>query len=95
MLITRSKCSQINFLWWKTYLKVLYTQNLSLDDSNHDLGNPKYGLWNGGGYGSLSPSLELEDNTHQKVMETLTLKGVFIRLPIRLKWLEPIKAWVT
>ena len=44
---------------------------------------------------SLSLSLKVEDNSHQKVMETLTPKGVFIGLPTKLKWLESIKAFVT
>ena len=27
-------------------MEVLYTQDLPLDDLNHDLDTPKYGLWN-------------------------------------------------
>ena len=41
---------------------------------------------------AMALSLEVEDNSHQKVMETLTPKRVFMALSTRLKWLEPIKA---
>ena len=37
--------------------EVSYTQDLQPDDSNHDLGVPKCGLWKGGDYNSLSLSL--------------------------------------
>ena len=30
----------------------------------------------------------VENNSLEKVMETLTLKGVIIRFPTRIKWLE-------
>ena len=36
-------------------------------------------------------SLEMDDNFLEKIMKTLTPKGVFIGFPIGLKWLEPIK----
>ena len=36
-----------------------------------------------------SVSLEVEDNSLEKAMETLTHKRVFIRFPIKLKCLEP------
>ena len=53
--------------------EVSYTQDLSPDNSNHDLGTPKCGFWKGGGYNSLSLSLflEVEDNSHQKSLGNL------------------------
>ena len=41
---------------------------------------------------AMALSLEVEDNSHQKVMETLTPKRVFMGLSTKVKWLEPIKA---
>ena len=41
-----------------------------LDDSNHDLGTPNYGLWKIVILGALSLSLKVEDNSYQKVMKT-------------------------
>ena len=48
--------------------EVSYTLDLLTDDSNHDLGTPKCGLWKKEGCDSLSLSLslEVEDNSHQK-----------------------------
>ena len=58
-------------------LEVSYTQDLSLDDSNHDLGTPKYGLWQGGSLSShyLSLSLDVEEKVFLKVIETLAPMG--------------------
>ena len=39
----------------------------------------------------LSLTLEIEDNSLEKVMGTLTPKGVFIGFPTSLKWLEYTK----
>ena len=79
-------CSQINFDWWRWSLKspkVLYTQDLRLDDSNYDLSTLKCGLWKEGILCSLFfLSLEVEDNClWKKMMEALTSKGVFLRFP--------------
>ena len=40
---------------------------------------------------TLSFSLEVEDNSLEKTMETLTHKEVFIRFLTRIKWLKPTK----
>ena len=42
---------------YPTSKEVLYTQDLPPNDSNHYLGTPKCGLWNGGDYNSLYFSL--------------------------------------
>ena len=38
---------------------------------------------------TLSLSLEMEKDSLEKTKGTLTLKGVFIVFPTRIKWLEP------
>ena len=49
-------------------MKFLSIQDFLLDDLNHDLDTPKYGLWNGGSLGShfLFLSLEMEDKLIRK-----------------------------
>ena len=76
--------------------EVSYTQDLSPDDSNHDLDAPKCGLWKWWSFGSryLSLSLEMEDKVSLKVMETLGLMGYLWGSPTKLKWPEPTKACV-
>ena len=61
-------------------LEVLYTQDLSLNDSNHDLDTSKCRLWKISSLGShyLFLSLEVEDKVSLKVMESLAPIGVFI-----------------
>ena len=49
--------------------EVLYTQDLSPNDSKHNLGTPKCGFQKGGSYDSLS--LEVKDNSHQKSLGNL------------------------
>ena len=73
-------CSQINSTRWRwrtMNMEVSYTQDLSLDDLNHDLDTPKCRLWKGWSLGSyyLSLSLEVEDKVSFKVMNTLAPIG--------------------
>ena len=43
----------------------------------------------------LSLSLEVENNYNQKSLGNSNHEGVFIGLPIGLKWLKSIKGWLT
>ena len=64
--------------------EVSYAQDLPPDDSKNDLGTPKYRLWKEGGYGFLS-LYKWKTTLTKSHWETLTPKGVFIGLPIKLK----------
>ena len=78
-------------------LEVSYTQDLPLDDLNHDLDTPKCGLWKWWSLGSyhLSLSLQVEEKVSLKFMEILALIGYLYGFLTELKWLEPTKACVT
>ena len=78
-------------------LEVSYTQDLPLNDSNHNLDTPKCGLWKGLYLGShyVSFYLEVEDKVPLKFVETLAFMEVFIEFLQGLSDLSPPTNWLT
>ena len=87
------RCSWIKSTWWRWRTKLkkshkpkvfcLMTRALILTHFQWGW-KEEWTLW-------LSLFVKMEDDSLEKVMRTLTPKGVFIGFPTRLKWLEVIK----